>query len=216
MFAALIRNAADRGPSVQRCASKLTVTGRCRRLPSSRSIFTRAACSCSPPTLTPATVTPLAIRSRREWSYRYIPAASTTNTAAPIAAAIGARMRRRAEETLIWTGETLIVRRSSGLRCGPAGRTPTPRIVPAGGVGNPPAQAQHCASRLAWRYSFTTISVSSSTEVAPARFARAPVRACFSAHPSQTRRDDRAGGHHDRERERRERTVERSEQPGDG
>src|ERR1700722_9696851 len=83
---ALTTTPAWRGSSVQVRWPERTVTGSLRGPIKSRWTFVRAAASLRPPTATPLIVTPLAIRSRREWSYSRIAASRTTTT--PITRAI--------------------------------------------------------------------------------------------------------------------------------
>ena len=127
---------ASRGLSVHLCPAALTVTGRFRRAISSCWTFVRAAASRRPPTLTPSTFTPLAIRSRREWSYRYMPATSTARTPTLTAATIGTELRRPTGDalTLVLIAASLQGSRSfeSTPRRGEAGQfaTGVPRARP--------------------------------------------------------------------------------------
>src|SRR5438128_587614 len=96
MLATSIVTPASRTPSDQLREPARTVTGRSRRAISTRCSFSRAAASCRPPTGTPPTLTPCAIRSRREWSYRYTPAARITARATAISAASQPNPKRAA------------------------------------------------------------------------------------------------------------------------
>ena len=137
MFAASTVRPAPRALSVHVCDPERTVTGRFSGAISSRSILLRAADSLSPPTATPSIVTPLAIWSRREWSYSSIATTSSTSTPTTIAATMTRRLRPGGEEAA--GGGAIVVALICSWVCS-AAKTAVVEVYRVGAVGGSPCK----------------------------------------------------------------------------